>query len=179
MIFSIALVVASLLALALLLYAARGRGLPLANPDDLAGRIRPVDIDAFRNLIDPSEEQFLRAQLPRGEFHAVQRERLLAALDYVRRASHNAAILLRMGEAARRNPDPRIAEAGQRLVDNAVRLRMFALFSMIQLYVGIALPGVHISAGRLVESYQQLSGLASQLMVMQRPRQSSPLAAAI
>ncbi|MBZ5718875.1 MAG: hypothetical protein LAO03_00695 [Acidobacteriia bacterium] len=178
MIFSITLVVASLVALALLLRAARGRGLLPVSPDDLARRIRPVDIEAFRNLIDPSEEQFLRAHLSRRAFRSVQRQRLLATLDYVRGASHNAAILLRLGEAARRDLDPRIAEAGQRLVDNAVRLRMFALFSMAQLCIGIALPGAHISAGRMVESYQQLSGLASQLAVMQRPQPSSPLVAA-
>ena len=179
MMLSFALVLASLLVLALLLRAAHSRRPNLNEPRELARQLQSVDIEAFRNLIDPAEEQFLRANLTRREFHAVRRERLLATLDYVRHASHNAAILSRLGEAARRNSDPRLAEAGQRLVDNAIRLRMFALFSMTQLYLGILLPGVHISPSRLAESYQQLTGLASQVTVMQRPRpSSSPLAAA-
>ena len=179
MMFSTVLVVVSVVALALLLLAVRQRRTLLTNSNGIAGQLLPVDIEAFRNLIDPSEEQFLRAQLTRSQFRSIQRARLLATVDYVRRASHNAATLMRLGEAARHNLDPRIADAGQRLVDDAVRLRMFALLSITRLYLGVALPGVHISAGSVVESYQQLSGLASQVMVMQRPQPSTPLIAAV
>jgi hypothetical protein len=173
MTFALTLVVVSALALLLLLWVAVGRRRQLSQPEDPAQAILPVDIEAFRNLIDPAEEQFLRTHLSRGEFHAVQRRRLLATLDYVRRASHNATILLRMGEAARRDADLRIAQAGQHLVDNALRLRLFTLFSMMRLYVGIALPGTRVSAGRLVENYQQLSGLARQLAVIRNPGQAT------
>jgi hypothetical protein len=176
---STVLVAVSVVALALLLLTVRRRRTLLNGPHEVAGELRPVDIEAFRNLIDPSEEQFLREQLSRRQFRLIKRARLLATTDYVRHASHNAAILLRLGEAARQNPDSCIAEAGQRLVDDAVRLRMLALFSMTQLYLGILLPGVHISAGSLVENYQQLSGLASQVTVMQRPQPPSPLVAAV
>ena len=179
MTFSTVLVIVSVVALALLLLAVRRRRTLLTNPNSIAGQLLPVDIEAFRNLIDPSEEQYLKAQLPRSQFRSIQRARSLATVDYVRRASHNAAALMRLGEAARHNLDPRIADAGRRLVDDAVRLRMFALFSITRLYLRVALPGVHISAGTLVESYQQLSGLASQVMVMQRPQPSAPLIAAV
>lgn len=178
MTFSSSLIVVSIVALAFLLLIVRRRAL-LTSSSQVARQPRPVDIEAFRNLIDPAEEQFLREHLTRSQFRKIQRVRLLATADYVRCAAHNAAILLRMGESARHNPDPRIADAGQQLVNDAIRLRMFALFSMTQLYLGIALPGVHISAGRLVENYQQLSGLASQVMVMQRPQPHAPLVAAV
>jgi hypothetical protein len=176
---SITLVVVSLLALALLLFTVRRRRNFLTGSTDTARPLQSVDIEAFRNLIDPCEEQFLREHLSRRQFRSIQRARLLATTDYVRHASQNAAILLRLGEAARHSPDSRIAAAGQRLVDDATRLRMLALFSMTQLYLGILLPGVHISAGSLVENYQQLSGLASQVAVMQRPQPPSPLVAAV
>lgn len=179
MTFSTVFVVVSLVALTLLLLAVRQRRTLLTNSNRVVEQLQSVDIESFRNLIDPAEEQFLREQLNRRQFRIVRRARLLATTDYVRRASHNAAILLRLGEAARHNSDPRIADAGQRLVDDAIRLRVFALFSMTQLYLGVALPGVRISAGSLVESYQQLSGLASQVMVMQRPQPSAPLIAAV
>lgn len=114
---TIVLVLISLMAL-LLLYAVRGKTSPIAGLDDLVGRTRPVDIDAFRNLIDPAEEEFLRENLPAGEFRAVQRERLRAAVEYVSCAAHNAAILVRLGESARLNLDPKISEAGQQLLDS-------------------------------------------------------------
>src|SRR2546421_5246853 len=115
------LVLVSLTAL-LLMYAARGKTSAIGDLDDLAGRTRPVDIDAFRNLIDPAEEEFLRENLPAGEFRVIQRERLRAAVEYVSCAAHNAAILVRLGESARLNLDPKIAEAGQQLLATPLRL---------------------------------------------------------
>jgi hypothetical protein len=175
MILSVTFVVASLLLLALLLWAARGQSTAVNNLDDLVGRARPVDLEAFRNLIDPEEEEFLRAQLPRREFRAVQRERLRAALEYVHYTAHNAAVLLRLGEAAANSADHAIAVAGRRMIDSALRLRLYAVLCTVKLYIGVALPGARLSTGRLVESYQQLSGLASQLALMQHPARAARL----
>ena len=170
------LVLISLMAL-LLMHAVRGKTLPVAELDDLVGRTRPVDIDAFRNLIDPAEEDFLRESLPPGEFRLIQRERLRAAVEYVSCAAHNAAVLVRLGEAARVSTDPKIAQAGRQLLDSALRLRLYALLSMIRLYLGIAFPGAHLSAGRLADNYQRLSSLAGQLVFMQHPDRASRLPA--
>jgi hypothetical protein len=176
MILTFVLVLLSLIAL-LLMYAVRGKASPVDALDDLVGRTRPVDIDAFRNLIDPAEEAFLRESLPVREFRAIQRERLRAALEYVGRAAHNAAILVRLGEVARLSLDPKIAEAGQQLLDTALRLRLYALLATLKLYLGIALPGAHLSAGRLVDNYQHLSSLAGHLAFMQHPARASRLPA--
>jgi hypothetical protein len=75
MIITFVLVVAALLALFFLIRLAKGRGfsaLPVADPKS---RIRPVDVRAFRNLIDPAEESYLRQNLPPAEFAAIHRER--------------------------------------------------------------------------------------------------------
>src|SRR5438034_9438404 len=120
MILTFVLVLLSLIAL-LLMYAARGKTSPVGEMYDLVGRTRPVDIDAFRNLIDPAEEDFLRQSLPAGEFRVIQRERLRAAVEYVSCAAHNAAVLVRLGEAARASSDPKIAQAGRQLLDSALR----------------------------------------------------------
>jgi len=169
----------SFLALALVLFAAKGRSQPVTKLEDLAGKTRPVDIEAFRNLIDPDEEEFLQANLSGAAFRAVQRERLRAALDYVGCATHNAAVLLRLGEAALRSPDPEIARAGQQLVDSALRLRLYASLCMLKLWVGIALPEAHLSPGRLLDSYQHLRGLASHLALMQQPARATLLNAVL
>ncbi|MBZ5704434.1 MAG: hypothetical protein LAN63_03715 [Acidobacteriia bacterium] len=161
----------------LLLHAARGRSVPVSKPEDLAGNTRPVDLEAFRNLVDPEEEEFLRANLPADEFCAVRRERLRAAVEYVNCAAHNASILLRLGEAARQHPDPGIAAAGQQLVDSALRLRLYSLPVLARLYVGIALPQLRLSPAGMLESYQHLSGLATRLAVMQNPARAARVAA--
>jgi hypothetical protein len=173
MIVSLSLVAVALAILILLLYLDGGHRSSVDGMEDLAGQTQPVDIDAFRNLIDPDEDEFLRTNLSPGQFRVIQRERIRSALDYIRRSTHNAACLLRLGEAAARNPDPRIAEAGRQLIDSALQLRAYALLSTIKLHARMALPGVRFSYGNLADNYQQLSGLAGQLALMQHPTHAS------
>ena len=93
---TIILVLVSLLALVCLLWLAKGRTVSanvLQNPTE---HMRAVDVEAFRNLVDPDEEEFLRANLSPPEFRRIQRERLRAAVEYVSCAAQNAAILLRV-----------------------------------------------------------------------------------
>src|SRR3989442_15250897 len=102
------LVLVSLTAL-LLMYAARGKTSAIGDLDDLAGPTRPVGIEAFRNLIDPAEEDFLREKLPASEFLAIQKERFYAAMEYLSCAAHNAPGLVRLGEAGGLSLHPQIA----------------------------------------------------------------------
>jgi hypothetical protein len=175
MILPFILTVVALAILFLLLYVEGGRNSSVNSVEDLAGRTRPVDLEAFRNLVDAGEEDFLRASLSRREFRAVQRERTRAAVEYIGKSAHNAACLLRLGEAAIRSGDPRIAEAGRRLIDSALRLRAYALLSNTRLYVRLVFPESRLSYGKLADNYQHLSALASQLALMQYPTQATRL----
>ncbi len=174
MILSLILILAALGIVLLLLYLEGGRSSGSPAIQDLSILARPVDIDAFRNLVDPAEEDFLRVNLSPREFRAVQRERLRAAVDYIRSAARHATELLRLGEAAASQPDARIAQAGRQLVESAAHLRLLTLLVLAQLCFRIALPTTRLSYARLVDRYQRLSGLAGQLIVMQRPSQSTP-----
>src|SRR5437868_6896333 len=107
--FAVIFVVLALVGLLLLWKFSRSRTLRITLLDDIVGRIRPVDLLAFRNLIDPHEESFLRDNLPPAEFRSIQRERLRVALEYVHGASQNAIALLRLGQVAAQSQDERIA----------------------------------------------------------------------
>jgi hypothetical protein len=80
MMIALILVLVSLCALVFLTRLVKGRNVVVAY-DALEKSIHPVDIAAFRNLIDPQEEDFLRANLAAKDFKAIHRERLLAAVD--------------------------------------------------------------------------------------------------
>ncbi|MGA8490817.1 MAG: hypothetical protein WB711_10365 [Terriglobales bacterium] len=169
MIITFILVVIAFLALGFLIRLAKGRTSAsevLQNPTE---HIRSVDVEAFRNLVDPGEEQFLRAQLPPAEFRRIQRERLRAAVDYVSCAAQNASILLRVADAGRRSSDPAVAEAAEKLVDNAIRLRLYAFQAMARLYLGMILPGSRISPVGIAESYEQMTRLVVLLGCLQYP----------
>jgi hypothetical protein len=154
---SIILAVLALSVPLILVRLAKGRILPAWMVKPRSEQIRAVDVEAFRNLIDPTEEEYLRENLAAGDFRRIQRERLRAAVEYISCAKDNAAVLLRIAENARRNPDPATAQAAAMLVDSAVRLRMYAFLTIPRLYLGMALPGRRIMPVRVADSYEQMT----------------------
>jgi hypothetical protein len=165
----------SLAVLIVLLLLTRGYSKSIHELAELAGQTRPVDIEAFRNIIDPSEEDFLRANLPASEFRAVQRQRLLAAAEYVGNVAHNAAVLLRLGQAGLHNPEPTVVAAARQLIENALRLRIYALLSLAKLYVRIAVPQAHLSSGRLADNYHELRSSVSHFALKENPARAARL----
>jgi len=154
---SIILVVLASLSLIFLIRLTKGHALApqvLENPER---HIRSVNVDAFRNLIDPDEAEYLRKWLAPADFRRLQRERLRCAIEYISTAAQNAAILMRIGEAARRSPDPATAAAAAKLIDNAIRLRIYSLQAMPRLYLAMILPGARMSPVRVLDTYEQMT----------------------
>jgi hypothetical protein len=129
-----------ILALMFIVVLAKGQLSSGDNLGELASRLRPIDVEAFRNLIDEGEEDYLRERLTAREFRSIYRERMLAAAEYVWCASQNAGILTRLAEAARQDPDPATAAAAEKLLDNALRLRLYAFQVVPRLYLAVVLP---------------------------------------
>ena len=169
MILSAVMVVAGVITLALILHLAKGHVGTGRNLDDLASQLRPIDVGAFRNLIDESEEEYLRARLPLKEFRSIHRERMLAATEYVRCAAHNAAILIRLGEAARQNPDPAVSVAAERLINNALRLRLYAFQAVPRLYLSMLFPGASRAPYFVAETYDSMTRQVVMLGCLQYP----------
>jgi hypothetical protein len=163
------LVVVAFLALGFMIRLTKGRALTpevLENPTE---HIRAVDVGAFRNLVDPDEEAFLRTHLAPAEFRRIQRERLRAAVEYVYCAAQNASILSRLADAGRHSSDPATAEAAEKLVDNAIRLRLYASLAIPRLYLGMILPGAQIAPVRIAERYEQMTRQVVLLGCLQYP----------
>lgn len=162
------LVVAAILALIFILgvTVSRNRSLVQAN---LTGRIQPIDIEAFRNLIDPAEDEYLRRRLSRSEFRTVRRERLRAMAAYVRVAGHNAAVLVRIGERALAASDPHTAEAARQMVNNALLLRRNSTLALLKIYGALAWPNSGLAAAPVLNGYERLSGSAMLLGRLQNP----------
>lgn len=157
-------------ALWLLARAARGQSaISIATLVDLQGRTTAIDITAFRNLISSNEEEYLRHRLPAREFRSIQRERMRAAIAYIRGALQNAAILLRLGEAAQRSADPQLAAAGRTLVDTAIRMRLYAFFALLKLYLNLAFPGLRLSPSAVADRYEGLTEAMARFTRLQQP----------
>jgi len=173
------LIAFALLVVGVLIHAVRRRRSPTPELPALDTYTQPVDLAAFRNLIDPAEEDYLRQQLPAVQFRSLQRERLHAALEYVRRAACNGALLLRLGEAASHDKDPEIAAAARTLMNDALRLRMNAMLAMLVLYARIVMPGARISIGRVTDIYENLTQGLVRLTRLQDPAHTARVSAAV
>jgi hypothetical protein len=165
----ILIVLFALLAVLFVIRQAKGHASGIKSPEDLRTQLCIVDIDAFRNLTDPIEEEFLQTHLSRREYRKLQRYRLRATLAYVSCVAKNAAVLIRMGEEARRSADASVVEAGTKLVNNALRLRLQTFQVKAKVYLQIVYPGVRTPSEELVSQYEQMTRQGMLLGRLQYP----------
>jgi len=159
-----------LLAIAVgLLAITRSHRKAITGLDDLSGNTRAVDLAAFQNLIDPAETRFLRSSLSPGDFRSLQRERMLAAAEYVQCIAHNAGVLLQLGQLARLNPDPQIATAAQAMVERAARVRLISTLVLCKLYALSVFPALPFATEAIFHDYRQLTEAAVLFTRLQRP----------
>ena len=166
---AIILVIFSVLALVLILRFTVSRTLQISGSQSLPPTIEPIDIDAFRNLVDVSESEYLYRRLPAPEFRRVQRLRLRAAAAYIRVAGHNASVLVTIGQAALVSGDSNTAAAARQLVDSALLLRRNATVALLRIYVALAWPQASLSATPVLTGYERLSSSAMLLGRLQNP----------
>lgn len=174
---AVLLIVFAAVSLVFILGFVVSRSLQLPEGSGLATRIQPVDIEAFRNLVNPAEDDHLRRRLPSAEFRHVRRARLRAAAAYVRVARRNAAILVSIGESARGSSDLHTAEAATRLVDQSVQLRQNAAVALFRIYIALAWPNSGLAATPVLDGYRDLSGAAMLLGRLQNPAEPVRIAA--
>jgi hypothetical protein len=165
---AIVLVTAAAVALGIILHLSVKQHL-LARSSANPAAIRPIDIEAFRNLIDPTEDDYLRRRLRPAQFRAVRRQRLQAMAAYVRVAGSNANVLVRAGQAALASADPRVAETAHQLVNDALLLRRNATIALARIYLALAWPNSGIAAVPVVDRYERLSSAAMLLGRLQNP----------
>jgi hypothetical protein len=153
-----ALVVVAFVALAILASVAirnRTRSVDLENA---VLAFRSLDIGAFRNLVDPTEEAFLRDHLPPAKFREIKRQRAWAAILYAWEVGGAASALAQLGQAAQRSADPVTAASGVQLSENAFRLRVQSIRACLRLVTGIILPDLRTqSIPTLVDQYERAS----------------------
>lgn len=135
-------VLAAFAVLVLFAYLAVRRRCDLQLTGDASAVVRELDIEAFRNLVSPEEEQFLRSELPLSEFKKIKRERAQAALAYVDMLSKASLQLAQIGGAAQRSEDPAIVISGRQIADSASSLRLQTLKANANLRIAAAFPGL-------------------------------------
>ena len=125
--------------------------------------VRPVDLTAFRTLMDRDDELFLRRKLPRAKFSHLKRQRIRVTLRYVGRIASNASAVMQMGEAERLNPAPEVAGAAAQVMELATQIRLQCLVAMSKLALEYAVPSLQLTPAMLAPKYQSLRDSVSRL----------------
>ncbi len=166
---AIVLVVAAVIALILILRGAVSSSVQVSADATLAPQIQPIDVEAFRNLADSAEDDYLRRRLPASELRRVRRARLRALAVYVQVAARNAAVLVYVGQSALNSDDSRTAGAARELISDGLQLRRNAVFALIRIYVALAWPNGGFVAAPVFDGYRHLHGSAMRLGRLQNP----------
>jgi len=126
--------------------------------------LQSLDIEAFRNLVDSAEEDFLREHLSPRKFREVQRQRAWAALLYAWEAGRAASALAQLAQTAQRSSDPEIVASGVQLAENAFRLRLQSLGACLYLLGGVVWPDLDTrSVPPLVDHYDRAAATMRRL----------------
>jgi hypothetical protein len=150
------LVAVAFLALGILAYVAIRSRTRRVDLQEAAYAFRSLDIEAFRNLVSADEEAFLRSNLPPAKFREIKRQRAWAALIYAWEAGQAATTLARVGQAAQRSSDPKIATSGIQVAESAFRLRLQTMAACLHLLTEILWPELQPRpVPPLVDQYQR------------------------
>jgi hypothetical protein len=150
------LVAVAFIALVILVYVAIRNRTRRVDLEETVQAFRSLDIEAFRNLVDPAEEAFLSDHLPPRKFREIKRQRAWAALLYAWEAGSAATALARVGQAAQRSLDPEIAASGVQVAEDAFRLRLQSVRVSLHLLTEILVPDLSSRAlPPLVDQYER------------------------
>jgi len=149
----------------------KARPIPL---DELLPSFLPVDVEAFTELIavDPERNSGSQKQNRQARRHRTQ-----LSIDCLRRMSHNAALLQRLGYGYLHSSNPLISELAQEMIDAGVHVRLYTFIGLVVLHLSqiFRLTSVEIlSTAKIAElqkmmsesllpSYQQLKDKAGNL----------------
>ena len=162
-------VVTGLLALGLILYLAKRNQRSSATLETLTSELRTIDVNAFRNLIDEREDEFLRQRLIPADYRRIHRQRMRAAVDYIACAGRNAGVLIRLAEAARQAGDPAIASTANKLLENALRLRLYSIQTLPRLYLSMVFPRARLAPYVIADTYDTITQQMVTLRRLQNP----------
>lgn len=140
--------------------------------------LQPVDLEALRTLTDRDDESFLREKLPNSRFRSLKRKRIRVTMSYVSRIAGNAAVVMRLSQEARLNPDPEVARVAAQVLELATEIRMQSLMAMAKLSAEFALPSLQLTPAVLAPAYQNLRENVMRLGTLGQ-QQLAPAAVAI
>lgn len=93
----------------------------------------PVDITQLAELIQSLDDERMRQDASSRELAGRERETLHQAIDSLRRMTHNAALLQKLGYSQLHSPNELICKLAQEMIDAGVHVRLYSFIGLINL----------------------------------------------
>jgi hypothetical protein len=122
--------------------------------DQIAARVRTFNIESFRNLMDPGEQEYLREHLSFLEFRRVHFLRMTAGAEYLWAAARNARFIIQLAEEAKQNATPAVLETAERLQRNASLVCLHAFRVVPRLLLSALVPDITRHVEFIAEDYK-------------------------
>lgn len=119
----------------------------------------PVNLDVLKDVSGPAPAATLFKGTPK-QLAELQRQRVQRCIDCLRRMTHNAALLQRLGYSQLNNGNQLIGSLAQEMIDAGVHVRLYTLLGLAVLYGWKALLIMAIpllSTARITELQEMMS----------------------
>lgn len=107
----------------------RNRQIRNVDLGELIPSFLPVDVEALAGLINPADENGSGVDDQLDESQRVRR-----TIIYLRRMTHNAALLQRLGYSQLHSPNQLICDLAQQMIDAGVYVRLYTLLGLATLH---------------------------------------------
>ena len=140
-------------------------GLPqIRTLDDWEARKHEVDLDAFRLLLDPAEEDYLRAFASSDPNSELSRDsRLRLALGSLELVGRNAAMLMKLGQLAKAWSKSEVGPGGRRTDIRHASASCKLVLVQPCLWLKWLFPGWRLSIPALAFPYEELLGYLNRI----------------
>lgn len=134
----------------------------------------PVDLEAFRNLVDPEESRFCQRMFPPAEFRRLQRQRMIAAQEYLKAMRANAEILQSIGMRALESGAGEQAAAVTQMLHTATRVRVRSTVLLWSYWLSLKLR-IPVNTLSPVDVYRDLRNQTLTVLQVLSPAESTQI----
>src|SRR5689334_22658250 len=101
--------------------------------DDVVDFLVPIDFERVESLLDPAFEWNLKTCLTAAEFRKVQRKRIHLYIEFLQRMTHNATILIQLGNREAEGRDAETVKLAEELQRQSVKVRVYTIAATLKL----------------------------------------------
>ena len=159
---SVVLIVAVFLCL---LWLRRG-GIRRSNGPGESGQLHQIDLPAFRNLISPADDEFLRNSLTVAHYRQRRRARLRAVQEYLAWIAEDCVALIPMLQSQAQS-NPSVARETASLIRSASQIRLISSALWLLLWGEYLFVGLEIQPLRLLKRYEEFRANAGACLRLQ------------